>query len=705
MPFVNVSADPDQEYFCDGLAESLIDALSQIEDLRVVARTSAFSFKGKEANIRKIGRELNVGTILEGSVQKSGNRLRITAQLVNVADGYHLLSQRYDREMDDVFAIQDEITLAIVDKLKVELVGEEKARLSKLHTEDLEAHNLFLRGRYFMNKVTMEGNKKAIELFEQAIEKDPDYALAYAHLSGAYMGMAMLSYLRPHEACPKAKEAALKALEIDDTLAGAHTSLALIKMFYEWDWEGAEEEFKRAIELDLGYASVHQWYAYYLVFVAGRSEEALEEIEYALALDPMSPVTNIFAGMTLNDAGQYDAAIEAYQRAIEIDPNVPMAHFLMATNYFRTGKLVRGLLEIRKEEEISLGSEPIVEYYIGMVHTEINRAKAQEILDDLLRRSKQTYITPYGLACLYFALGEEDNGFEWLEKAYEERDTRLLELRRNADSFSAAVRLDPRFQKILERIGLADRRDPLIEAAWIGDIETVRDLIDKGADVNTRDVYGWTPLMYAAWFEHTDTLKLLLELRADVEAKGGQRGRTALLNAAANGRTGTAKLLVKLGADINAGESGGATPLTLAAWYGYPDTVKLLLAQGAEVEAKDRSGVTALGAAAFRGQTDIVKLLLAQGADIDEKEKTGRTALMGAAENGHTDTVKLLLEKGADVNMRSNWRMIMNRLVVLGPEEADVGLRDVLGWTALTYAEHEGHREVVKLLKEAGAKE
>jgi serine/threonine-protein kinase len=237
LPFVDMSPQKDQEYFCDGMAEALINELTHIEDLKVIARTSAFSFKGKNVNVRDIGRELDVETILEGSVQKAGNRLRITAQLVNTSKGHHLWSEKYDRDMEDIFAIQDDITEAIVSKLKPRLLGEEKARIAERHTVDIEAYNLYLKGRWFHDKQTEEGFKKAIDLFRQAIRKDPNYAPAYAGIAEAYSLLPLTSLLPPKETYPKAKEAVLKALELDDTLAEAHISLGHIKLQYDWDWE------------------------------------------------------------------------------------------------------------------------------------------------------------------------------------------------------------------------------------------------------------------------------------------------------------------------------------------------------------------------------------------------------------------------------------------------------------------------------------
>jgi ankyrin repeat protein len=377
------------------------------------------------------------------------------------------------------------------------------------------------------------------------------------------------------------------------------------------------------------------------------------------------------AGQALLSAGQYDAAIEALKKSIELDPNFPMAHFFLAASYSQTNNPIKALVEYRKEENISRGSSPAAECWLGAVYAGLRSyADARKIRDDLLERSKETYITPYGLAIICFTIFETDRGFEWLEKAYEEHDVLLVGLREYARVAAPEVRLDPRFQTLLEKIGLAHREEPLIEAAQAGDTETVRDLIAQGADANTRDYYGWEPLMYAAWFEHTDTVKLLVEL----------------------------------GADVNAKERSGSTALIAAAEYGRTDTAKLLVELGAEVDAKRSNGKTALRKAAENGRTDTVKLLVELGADIDAKDLRGRTVLMGAAMGGYTDTVKLLLDKGADMNIRSNWRVIVDKVVGSGLEETDLELEDLLGWTALTYAEHEGHTEVVKLLKEAGAK-
>jgi serine/threonine-protein kinase len=452
LPFVNMSADKEQEYFCDGLSEEIINALAQLEGLRVIARTSAFSFKGKDINIREIGRELNVETVLEGSVRKAGNRLRITAQLVSAAEGHHLWSDRYDRQLDDVFAIQDEITLAIVDKLKVKLLGEEKEVICKCEDIGFEAYDLHLRGRYYWNKMTEEGVKKAIEYFEQVVELVPNCAAAYAGLADSYNVLPFFSPISPRETYVKAKEAALKALEIDETLGEAHSSLASILVRYEWNWEYSEREHRRAIELSPGYATAHHWYAMYLLYLT-RYYEAIKEIAKAHELDPLSAMINANFGQILAQAGHLDQAKERFKMAIEMDPRLPYAHLQLGRLYFQEGSLEEGMAEIQKEKEVSEGRNPVAEAFIGCIYAIAgNGSKAQRVLDDLLERSKQMYVSPYAFASMYFALEQNDTGFEWLEKAYEERDHWLCFLK--VHSVPDSARSDPRFTAMIRKIGL-----------------------------------------------------------------------------------------------------------------------------------------------------------------------------------------------------------------------------------------------------------
>jgi len=281
LPFKDLSSKKDQEYFCDGMAEELINALTKIERLKVASGSSAFQFKGRGYDIREVGEKLKVQTVIEGSVRKAGNRLRITVQLINVADGFHVWSEKYDRDMEDIFAIQDDISLTIVEKLKVKLLRKEKAKIVKRHTEDVVAYNLYLKGRYFWNKRTKEGFRRAIEYFEQAVAEDSTFVLAYAGLADSYNLLGFYCILSPKESFPKAKAAVKKALEIDDTLAEAHAALGFARMYYDWDWKDAEREFKQAIELNPGYPTAHHWYAEYLALM-GQMDAAITEAKQAL---------------------------------------------------------------------------------------------------------------------------------------------------------------------------------------------------------------------------------------------------------------------------------------------------------------------------------------------------------------------------------------------------------------------------------------
>ncbi len=452
LPFVNMSADPEQEYFCDGLAEELINALTQLKDLHVVARTSAFSFKGKDVKIRDIGRELNVSTVLEGSVRKAGNRLRITAQLVKVDDGYHIWSERYDRDLDDIFAIQDEISEAIVSNLKPALLGSEKAKLGKRKTVAIETYDLYLKGRYFHNKSTEKGLKKAIDYFEQALTIDPEYAQAYAGLADAHLALPFFSFSRPQEAYQKGRRAALKALEIDNTLTEAHTSLGVIKYGYDWDWKGAEKELRQAIELSPGYARGHYLYAQYLLR-ANRLNEAIAEIEEAQRLDPLSLTINRELGSMLSWAGQYDRAIEVLRKAIELDPDHPFIHAILGMAYLEISMNDKALREFEREKEILGAKNPAVQLFMGLWHALAGkRDDALDILSTLLTWSETEYVPPTFIGMLYLALEEIDKGFEWLEKACEYGDVLLPYMQRTRvfDPF----RSDPRFKVLLRKMGL-----------------------------------------------------------------------------------------------------------------------------------------------------------------------------------------------------------------------------------------------------------
>ena len=450
LPFKNMSADPEQEYFCEGLSEELINALTQIKDLKVVARTSAFSFKDKELDIREIGQKLNVETVLEGSVRKAGNRLRITAQLINIADGYHLWSERFDRELADIFAIQDEITLAITDRMRLKLLGEDKARMIKRSTENFDAYNLYLRGLHFRRKVTSDGIQKSIDFFNKAIEIDPENALAFAGLAYSFMvmtaGYAPVSY---KETYPKAKKAAMKALELDDQLVEVHESLAAIKSYLEWDWESGERECRRMIELNPGYA----WGYFHLAMVLlyqKKYYDGLREIQRALELDPINVAFHRNLGIAYFRAGQLEKAEETLLRTTEMDPSFYYTYLNLAYVYMLQEKHEEALEAIQKE---TIPFKAILELHTGIVYARMGKKEeARQILNEYTELSKKEINPQYFLSILCFALEENDLGFQWLDKAYEEHDPWLGYL--NIDFLLDSVREDPRFKALLKKMNL-----------------------------------------------------------------------------------------------------------------------------------------------------------------------------------------------------------------------------------------------------------
>ena len=455
LPFVNMSADAENEYFCDGLAEELLNALSKIEALHVAARTSAFSFKGKQTDISEIGEKLKVKTVLEGSVRKSGNRLRITAQLINVADGYHLWSERYDRELQDVFDIQDEISLAIVDALKVKLLGTEKAAVLKRYTDKNEAYELYLKGRYQFGKYAEEGWRKALEDFAQAIEKEPNYALAWAGLANSYRTLWYNGYLTPEESVPKWKAAIARALAIDNTLAEPHVSLALLKHFYEWDFPGAEREYRLAIELNRNYAETHERYGLFLA-VLDRADEAMAEGRRALELDPLSLVTNLNVGFLYWTTGQFDRMHEQGRKLIELEPHFYGGHWQIGAEFWTRGRLDEATAEMEKAVALEGGSTQVLSMMGALYGVTGKRSEAQQVLNQLLELDRRGYSVRFYVGNVYAGLGETDRAFEWFEKAYQHREGILLFLKPFARSLYPGLESDPRVADLLRRIGLPE---------------------------------------------------------------------------------------------------------------------------------------------------------------------------------------------------------------------------------------------------------
>jgi len=451
LPFTDLSPKKDQEYFCDGMTEELINALIKIKRLQVASRTSAFQFKGKGYDMHEIGEKLKVQTVLEGSVRKAGNKLRITAQLVDVDDGYHLWSEKYDRDMEDIFAIQDEISLAIVDKLKVELLGEEKEALVKRHTDNLKAYHLYLKGRYFWNRRFEGGLQKAIEYFQQAIDKDPLYALAYSGMADCYNLLGLYGFFPPKEVYARAKTAAKKALEIDDNLAEAQSSLGFIGTFFDWDWPAAEIEFKRAIDLNPNYATAHEWYALYLA-IMGRFDEAIAEVKRAQELDPLSIIINAIAGLIFYLARRYDEAIEHYRKTFEMDPNFSMAYLYQGAAYADRDMWEEAVEAWKKLVTLSGGSQFAVGYLGFGYAMSGQKDEALKMIDRLNNLSNERYVSPFSRALIYMGLGEKDQAFEYLEKAYVERESFMAFFK--VWSFFDSFRSDPRFKALLKKMGL-----------------------------------------------------------------------------------------------------------------------------------------------------------------------------------------------------------------------------------------------------------
>jgi serine/threonine-protein kinase len=465
LPFANVSPDAENEFFCDGLTEELLNALAKIQDLKVAARTSAFFFKGKNANVSEIGNTLGVNTVLEGSVRKAGNQVRITVQLVKVSDGYHLWSERYDRDMQDIFDLQDEITLAVVDALKVKLLGEEKAAVLKRYTDKAEAYELFLKGLYYSKKDTAEGWLRSIEYFEKAIAEESEYAPAYAAMSECYSALHIFGVLPPPRTVPKWKAAVRRALEIDDQLAEAHLAKANLLFWYEWNWTEAEEEFTRALKLNPNGIFAHQMYALFLTS-RERFDEAIGIGKRALELDILSLLAKLRVGWVYLLADREADAREQIQKMIEIEPNFHGAFWLLGAMYLAKGEMEEAIGAFQKS--LDLGGTPITLSNLGCAYGLAGkRNEALRVLDQLLDMRRLQYADASNIARVYAGLGDTDKAFEWLEKAVDERTgIELVFLDRlnkmgHGESWGKGFRDDPRYPALLRRIGLpTDDRAP-----------------------------------------------------------------------------------------------------------------------------------------------------------------------------------------------------------------------------------------------------
>ena len=455
LPFENLSGDSQQEYFSSGLTEEMITQLGDLEPNRlgVIARTSAMQYKGAKKDTRQIGRELGVDYILEGSVRREGDRVRITAQLIQVKDQTHLWAKDYDRNLRDILALQSDVAGAIAREIKLKLTSEESARLASTPALNPEAYELYLKGRYFWNKRTVDGFVRAISYFEQATALDPKYAQPYAGLADAYALLGSMPNLEISrgEAMPRAKAAALKALQLNDSLADAHTSLAFVEMQYEWDWPGSEKQFKRALKLNPNYATAHQWYAVWLMS-QGKQDAALEEERWAQEADPLSTIIKTDTAQLLVYAGRYDEAVQQAQRALEIDPGFLLGHDYLAVAYTEKKDYQAAISEYQRVLAVSKGEVWATSGIACTYALAGQRRKSEAVLRDILRREKNREDLAIQLAVVYAALGENDQAFAWLEKAYQHRDGGLILL--NAVPEFQSLHLDSRFDALAHRMGL-----------------------------------------------------------------------------------------------------------------------------------------------------------------------------------------------------------------------------------------------------------
>ena len=450
LPFVNMSADPEQEYFCDGLAEELIDALARQENLRVAARTSAFQFKGQSRDVAEIGERLRVRFVLEGSVRKAGNRLRINAQLIDTRDGYHVWSERYDRVLEDIFEIQDDISGAIFDKLKLRLVGGIGQPVVERYTADVDAYNLYLKGRHHLYKRTPDGFRKAAEYFEQVIDKDPRMALAYAGWADCYSVPSWYGGFPASEANAKARSLAQQALDVDPELGQAHITLGCVSGTFDWDWVEAERQFARGVRLNPSQVEGHCWYAVFSLVPTGRLDEAVDELQQAASLEPLSPLAHSFVGIGRMLHRDYQEAVTSFHTALELEPNFPLAHGYLGETYCHMHRYEEAAAELQKAQPTAPGchfSAGLLGYCYGRWG---KTDEAERLLSRLQELSKTVYVPALSLAMAHIGMSNLDRALEYLDRAYEERYGALCWL--PVEPVYDALRSDPRFQALLRRM-------------------------------------------------------------------------------------------------------------------------------------------------------------------------------------------------------------------------------------------------------------
>jgi TolB-like protein/DNA-binding winged helix-turn-helix (wHTH) protein len=454
LPLKNLSDDREQDYFADGMTEALITDLGKVRALRVISRTSVMRYKDTKKPLPEIARELQVDALVEGTVARSGDRLRITANLVQASPERHLWAESYERDLRDVIALQNDMARTITQQIQVELTPEEHSRLSTSHTVDPEAYKLYIKGRYFWVKRNRESFDRAMDYFQQAIDRDPTYAAPYSGLADCYVlfGSSFdVGGLAPNEVEPKAKAAALRALELDSSLSDAHNSLAYVKLTYDWDWPGAEAEFKRSLELNPGYAHGHHWYAH-LLLSSGRRDEAFEESNRALELDPVSPIINLHLGWHYLYTRQYDRALDQLAKTLELDPSYALAHWYRGLAYEQKKMYPEALREMGKGKDLLPGNLA-VQSDIGHVYAVSgDKGAAERVIAGLKEESVRRYVNQYELALIYVGLNQNDQAFERLDNAFREHSDQLIYLK--VDPRLDPIRSDPRFKDLVRLVGI-----------------------------------------------------------------------------------------------------------------------------------------------------------------------------------------------------------------------------------------------------------
>jgi TolB-like protein/Flp pilus assembly protein TadD len=448
LPLENVSVDKAPDYFAEGMTDELISELGKVSALRVISRTSMMRYHGAQKTIAEIARDLHVDGVVEGTVLRSGNRVRVTAHLIQAVPEAHVWTDKYERDLRDVMTLQDDLARQIAKQIQVNLTPQEQSRLANARPVSVQAHEAYLKGRYLFNRRTDQALEKSIDFLQQAIDADPGYALAYGGLAESYCALVGYGVLRPGEAFPKAEKAARKALEIDDRLAEAHTALGFVQSCHHRNWQAAEREFRRAMDLNPNYATAHLWYGEHLRTL-GQAEGEIAEFKRARELDPLSLTVNAGLGRALHDGRHFDEAIEQCRKTLELEPNFAQAHWCLGLGYLGKARYDDAILELQKAR--GLGETPVPLCWLAYAYGVAGKkTEGRKVLREYMKLSRNGQVSPYYVARIYAGLGEKDQAFEWLDRAYKEGDW----MRPILDPFFDNLRSDARFHELLRRLNL-----------------------------------------------------------------------------------------------------------------------------------------------------------------------------------------------------------------------------------------------------------